>query len=315
MSIRSSIGTCILLAMIVASLFALAALANPSAPDGLIDLKQPIWMPMQADGSPDYSKQELVTRPNELRPLAEERNPSWVQFEFMLERVPQAPQAIYFPGFYAQLELTLNGRPLGMTGARDTRPERGWRMARLFEIPREYLTAGTNTLLIRIGGFRAWTFGVPRIGGYDELQREYVKHLVGISIAPLTVGAMMALLGLFVTALWIHQRGESLYGYFGVGTLLWGLHTIWSLVPYPPFPQPHERVLWTAMYTFWVSLLVIFFLRYTGRPWQRFVRGMWIFGVMGFPVMYIASYFGAFGLASTAWRGVIATSSRRRLRR
>ena len=288
--------------MVLALLMAFAVTANITPPDASIELNQASWMPTLADGGPDYSKREIVERPNELRPLADERNPSWFQFEFELARIPKTPQAIYFPGFYAQIELTLNGRPLGMSGARDTRPERGWRMVRLFEIPREYLSVGSNKLLIRVAGFRAWTFGVPRIGAHDELQREYVMHLAGISIAPITVGAMMALLGLFVTALWIHQRGESLYGYFGVGTLLWGLHTIWSLVPYPPFPQPHERVLWTATYTFWVSLLVIFFLHYTGKPWRRFVRAMWIFGVTGFPMMYVASYFGAFGLASTAWR-------------
>lgn len=280
-----------------------AWIVHAASQNGLIELKKPTWMPMLADGRPDYSRSEALAQPDALHPLGEDRNPSWYQYEFVLDHVPQDLQAIYFPGFYAQLELTLNGRALAVSGPRDARPERGWRMARLFEIPREYLSAGTNTLLIRVGGYRAWTFGLPQVGAFDLLQREYIKRIVGTSIAPITIGAMMTLLGLFVTALWIHKRRESLYGYFGVASLLWGLHTIWSLIPYPPFPQPHERVIWTGMYTFWVSLLVIFFLRYTGKQWTRFVRGMWYFAVAGFPVLYAASYFNAFGLASAVGRG------------
>jgi signal transduction histidine kinase len=293
---------------LAACLFAAASCTMTLVPEEQIVLKNIVWMPMLSDGTPDFSKREAVETPPGIHPLGEDRNPSWFQYEFELSRVPQAVQAIYFPGFYAQLELTLNGHMLATSGPRNAIPARGWRMQRLFEIPSEFLTAGTNTLLIRIGGSRAWTFGLPRIGTRDQLHRDYVMRLASTSVAPITIGVMMALLGLFVTILWIHQRSESLYGYFGVGTLLWGLHTVWSLIPYPPFPQPHERVIWTAMYTFWVSLLVIFFLRYTGKKWLRFTHGMWTFGLLGFPVLYAAAYSGAFGLASTIWRGVAVLS-------
>lgn len=279
-------------------LFALAARAQP------VEVNRAIWMPEAADGTPDRSRAQPVQLPDDLIERREAGSPSWYLIGFTLPSLPAASQSIYLPAVYAQLHLTLNGHALGTTGSIGERIPRSWRVTRIFDVPRDYLEAGENQLLIRAGGEGLWTFAPPLIGNADQLHSAYSQKIIATAAAPLAIGAMVSLLGVFVLVLWIHRRGEALYGYFGAANLMWGLHTAWNLLPFSVFPHPHNQVLWTATYAFWVSLLVIFFVRYTGRPYIRFVRFMWGFGLAGYPMLYAAQALGHFDLASGLWRGV-----------
>ena len=276
--------------------------AAAETPIQVLDATQ--WMPARADGTPDLRKALAVVLSKDLYEPRVKNEPVWYRFTFKLDRAPTQRQAIYFPALYVQVEPFINGHPLGATGKMTDMPERSWRGARIFEIPESYLNAGENEVFLRVGGRNAWTFAPPEIGDRARLQARYTQKIVATAIAPLAMGAMVALLGIFVLALWIHQRGEALYGYFGVAATIWGLHTVWFLTPTSLFPMPHNRVLWTATYTLWISLFVIFFVRYTGQPHRRFERFMWCFAILGYPVMYIAQYAGVFPIASVALRAI-----------
>lgn len=275
------------------------------AQDGLRELRDAVWMPDDSSGRPDATRATPVRLPDN---LALRAIPSWYRLVFTLPAIPAEQQAVYFPGSYAQLELELNGHPLGTTGLLNTAPERGWRSTHLFAIAPEYLVAGENSLLIHAGGTGAWTFSPPRVGPLPLADADFTRRVISIAIAPLAVGLMVALLGVFVLVLWVSRRTEPLYAYFGFASLLCGLHMAWWMLPNPPIPQPHNRILWLATYTLWVSLMTIFFVRYTGQPWRWFVRGMWTFALAGYPVLYVANYFGALSATSLTWRaiGIIA---------
>lgn len=262
-----------------------------------------MWMPATQAGVPDTSRAIRVQLPDDLVERHSNEAVSWYRLEFRLPAVPAENQSIYFPAIYAQLEVALNSHALGTTGSMADRVPRSWRATRIFDVPSDYLVAGDNVLMIRAGGVGLWTFAPPLFGNADQLHGAYSKRIISTAVAPLAIGVMVALLGLFVLLLWMHRRGEALYGYFGAANLMWGLHTGWHLLPFALLPHPHNQVLWTASYAFWVSLLVIFFIRYTGQPYTRFVRFMWGFGLAGFPVLYAAQMLGRFDIASGLWRG------------
>lgn len=288
----------------VKRLLALAWLLMASgalAQEGLRELRDATWMPDAANGRPDATRAAPVQLPDN---LALRANPSWYRLVFTLPSIPAERQAVFFPRSYAQLELELNGHPLGSTGLLSTAPERGWKSTHLFPIPPEYLVAGENSLLMRAGGAGGWTFSPPRVGPLLRADADFTLRMIGTAIAPLAVGLMVALLGVFVLVLWVHRHAEPLYAYFGFASVLCGLHMAWWMLPNPPIPQPHNRILWLATYTFWVSLMTIFFVRYTGQPWRWFVRGMWTFALAGYPVLYVADHFGALSPTSLAWRAI-----------
>ena len=49
--------------------------------------------------------------------------------------------------------------------------------------------------------------------------------------------------GALILGLWARRRDPA-YGLFAVAALLWGSHTLVSLLPEPPLPQPHWFVWW-----------------------------------------------------------------------
>lgn len=296
MAIGPHLGHALRLLASLSMVFTLAAGAQP------VEINRAVWMPEAPDGTTDKSRAKPVQLPDDLIDRHETGAPSWYQIVFTLPSTPVASQAIYFPAVYAQLHLTLNGRELGTTGGINERIPRSWKVTRIFDVPLGYLAAGENVLMIRAGGDGLWTFAPPLIGDADQLHFAYSQKIIATAAAPLAIGAMVSLLGVFVLVLWIHRRGEALYGYFGAANLMWGLHTAWNLLPFAVFPHPHNQVLWTATYAFWVSLLVIFFIRYTGRPYTRLVRFMWVFGLTGYPMLYAAQALGSFDFASGLWR-------------
>lgn len=296
MAFQNRLGLGLRLLAGLGMVFALAAGAQP------VEINRAAWMPEAPVGGPDWSRARPVELPDDLIDRHEAGAPSWYRLAFTLPSIPAASQSIYFPAVYAQLHLTLNGHALGATGSIDERIPRSWKVTRIFDVPAGYLVAGENVLMIRAGGDGLWTFAPPLIGNADLLHLAYSQKIIATAAAPLAIGAMVSLLGVFVLVLWIHRRGEALYGYFGAANLMWGLHIAWNLLPFSVFPHPHNQVLWTATYAFWVSLLVIFFIRYTGRPYTRLVRFMWGFGLAGYPMLYTAQALGSFDLASGLWR-------------
>ena len=276
--------------------------------DGTVELREmrdATWHAETGNGGPDLAKGKQVRLPN---PDFTHTVPSWYRLTFTLAKVPVDTQAIYFPGAFAHLELYVNDHSIGATGLMTAEIERGWKAARLFEVPANFLRVGENVLLIRTGGIGAWTFAAPQFGDLVAADAKYTRRIIGTAVAPLAVGMLVALLGAFVLLLWLHRRAENLYAYFGIASFVCGLHMAWWMLPNPLFPQPHNRILWIATYTFWVSLMIMFFVRYTGQPSKYFVRGLWIYALAGYPIIYAAHYLGVFSEVSLAWRatGIVA---------
>lgn len=266
-------------------------------------LREMRWVPSTAQGTLDESRAVTVKLPDDLN----SRGASFANslYRTTLSQVANpAATSLYLPGLYAHVRVSVNGHRLFESGGFEEAPPSGWNVARIVDIPPEYFREGGNELVIAVGGRPARFIGAPEIGDRATLHAKHRAKVIGTAIAPMALATVISLIGVFVIALWLHQKGDNLYGYFGAATLLWGLHTAWKASPIAPFPVPHNLILWTAGYVFWVMLFVIFFVRYTGRPFPRLARVLWAFAVGGFPLLYIAHYTGQFPLISSAWRAV-----------
>ena len=270
----------------------------------LVELVEAIMVPAARDGTPDEAAAEPVRLPRNLVFNTPQNNRTWYRIRFQHDAQSNVHQAIYFRALYAHLSIALNDHFLGQTGTLDQIPPRSWNQMRLFEIPTAFLRDGENQLVIEAGGDGAWSFSPPLIGPLELARNRYILRVILTGIAPFGVGVIVAILGAFAIMLWGYRRREPLYAYYGLANLLCGLHTVWWALPAPLLPLLQNRLLWVAAFMFWVSIFMIFFVRFTGEHWKRFERVLWGFGLSSFPVLYLASEFGFFSEVSIAWRAL-----------
>ncbi|MBL8515089.1 MAG: hypothetical protein JNJ55_13940, partial [Betaproteobacteria bacterium] len=265
----------------------------------LTEYREAEWM-ADRDGAPDPATAKRVTLPHN---LATGPKPAWYRIVIDAPAQPSEPQAVFISGSYAHLDVRFNGKPIGITGSFESVVPRGWRSVHLFAIPPEYWSTSANELTIRAGGPAAWTFAAPRVGALKVAERAHTRRLISTAIAPFVAGVLVAVLGVFVLLLWFNHRSESLFAYFGIASLLSGLHMAWWILPEPPIPNPYNRILWNATYTLWVSVMSMFFLRYTETASRWIEKLLWTVALLGYPVLYIANALGQFSNASLVWRG------------
>ncbi|MBU6437497.1 MAG: hypothetical protein KGQ77_08215, partial [Betaproteobacteria bacterium] len=141
-------------------------------------------------------------------------------------------------------------------------------------------------------------------GPRDAVQPRFVRKLLATAVGPLVISAIVLVAALSVLLIWAYRRDETQFAYFGIGGLLWGGHTLWTLLPHPPLPPPHEAVWWNSVYMAFVGLLVMFCVRFTGQVWRRFERGVWLFMAAGPLALYAAAALGELPTAALWWRAL-----------
>ncbi len=210
--------------------------------------------------------------------------------------------AIYLPGLQAHSRITLNGHVLEdqLDKARSPRP-RSLRRMRWLRVPDAFIRPGDNEIEIQAAGNQALSISPLMIGPADEVEQAFDDRVLGAVIGPALVATIIASLALCVLVLWARRREETLYGYFGIGALGWGIHSGWSVLPTSPLQGVHHTVWWTALYSFFVCMLVIFCVRFAGRRWRHFDRAVWAFALLAPGVLYAADSFGALVSVTEAW--------------
>ena len=217
-------------------------------------------------------------------------------------------QALYVPGLLAHARVALNGQPLEDDLAHAAEPlPRSVHRIRLLRLPDGLLRDGRNTLDIDLAGTPRVGLSPLQIGPVGVLEREHEARVLGVVIGPAVVAAIMVCLGLCVLTLWARQRRDPAHAYFGVAAVGWGLHTLWTVLPWSPLSGMHYAVVWTALYSAFVILLVVFSLRFSGWVRPRLERVLWGLMLAAVPLLYAAAALGRLEAATEAWRaGCIA---------
>ena len=176
---------------------------------------------------------------------------------------------------------------------------RSWRMSPEFSIPADLLRSGTNQIELisfappkRGGGLAPVWFGDA-----DAISGLAFRVLVRDTVAPLVIAAVIATLGFFALVLARGQADPRTFVLFGLGAILWGLHTAVTLLPETPIPFAHYVVFWYAGYAWFVSALSLFCVRFAGLQWRWFGRFGLVFSLAAVPIMYGIVFLGAGALA------------------
>ena len=239
--------------------------------------------------------------------------PQQVRYRMSGDLGPTKPhaQALYFPGLRAPAHVSVNGHVVQDELRHLDRPApRSIDAIRLIRIPDEFLRGGDNEVELIAGGRLGVNISRVWLGPTRVLSPMHqYKIMLGV-IGPMLVAMTVGCLALFVLVLWLRRRSEPIYGYFGIAALAWAAHTAWTVLPTPLFAPLHRDIWWTTLYTFFVAMLVIFCVRFTGWRWPRFDRALWGVALLSPVVLYAAAAAGVVENAYVVWRfGLIMLAS------
>ena len=252
---------------------------------------------LSSDGSVDEVSlpDRLVRSPSMPGPLR-----ATYRFEFDLSPVPHR-LTVCMPGLIAHARIRFNGHVIDNRLDHPLAPlPRALNRIRLIEVPEEFQRAGRNDIEIDVAGPDFVSVSQVNVGARDALNLRYEKRAVGAVIGPAVVAVFVGSLGLCLLLLWMRRR-DSLFGFFGLGTLAWALHTLWSVSPHALLPGIHDRVWSTALQGFVAAMLVTFCLRLAG--WRRplFVRALCLVALCGPLWLYAGHAVGQLELFVRIW--------------
>jgi signal transduction histidine kinase len=210
--------------------------------------------------------------------------------------------ALYLPGLRAYGRIAVNGQTVF-----DSRPALGPSLPRslnvpvLVRAPPGLWRAGANQVELYAIGARSVGVSSLEVGPAVQLAEHFHLRVLGTVVGPALVAAVIATIGSSILVLWWRRR-EAIYGYFGFGVLGWALHTLWSLLPFPLLPPPHQAVWWHVLYSAFVAMLVLFSLRFAEAHWPRFERLVWAMLGASPVVLYAALWLAPGRDATAAWR-------------
>ena len=197
--------------------------------------------------------------------------------------------ALYLSGVSGHSRIVLNGQVLRDTITDPPAPlPRALGRLVLLDLPPHLLAAGDNRVEITVRGSDRISLSRIALGPQAELRDERDAKALAMVYGPAVVAALISCLGLAVLLIWSRRRQEPVYGYFGVASLAWGLHTAWSVAPRSLIGGVHEYIWWTTLYGFLVAMLTIFCLRFVGDTLPR-VERMLKGSVIALPAFLYAS--------------------------
>ena len=217
--------------------------------------------------------------------------------------LPGAPHrlAVFVPGLIAHDRILFNGRVIDDHMADPMAPlPRSIHRIRYIEVAQEFVRTGTNIIEIEAAGRNFVSMSPVNVGDTASLGDRFERRVAGAVLGPAAVALVVGTLALCVLLIWARTR-DSLYGYFGLGTLGWSLHDAWTVLPIAVMTPAHRVVWWTSLYSFFVAMLVIFCIRFAGWRWPRFERMLCVLAFSAPVVLYAAEAAGLGDSAQPGW--------------
>ena len=232
----------------------------------------------------------------------------WYTFEWKLDRVPMVPQALCLTALTVPTEVYVNGDQITATGPLDGRRPRSYEQSRFVEIPSDSLREGVNYVSLHLRAKTPDTAGVGVVlaGDAEPLRKRAHRVLVVHTLAPAAISIATFTVGIFIFALWLRRRDPG-YALFAAAVILWSVHTLLTLLPEAPLPQPHWGIVWTWMYLVFAAMLCLFCVRFAGVHWPVYERLVQGYAVLVLPALYLSYALDSFEpFSSVARLGGIA---------
>ncbi len=211
--------------------------------------------------------------------------------------------ALYLPGMLGHGRISVGGNVLFDSISEPLGPRpRGLNVLRLVELPPAYLVAGVNRVEITLRGAGYVSLSRVIVGPLDRLRSLHGRKAFGAVFGPMLVATVIACLGASVLLIYLRRRSEPMYGFFGIGSIAWGLHTAWNILPTAPLPGVHNTIWWMALYTFFVIMQLMFAVRFAGYVVPRLEVALLRACAVAPVLYYLAHAVGALEEVDLVWR-------------
>ena len=204
----------------------------------------------------------------------------WYMAQVNFAKSPQTPWAIYLPRVIMNAEVWVNGVLVGREGRMDTPVTRNWNTPLLFTTPGTVWRAGLNTVHIRVVAFpdNAGGLAPPQLGRADVMEAKQSAQSFWQNDLVYAATISVIALGLFVMTLWLRKRERIEYGYFSLGSVLWGVSNLNMNVREAPLPNAQwELFVYVCSVWSWL-FLCLFTLRFARQLPQWLERTVLAFG-------------------------------------
>ena len=198
----------------------------------------------------------------------------------------QAP-ALLVPRLATSGQLFLNGSRLWDGRSSSPSVTRSWNAPLLLPLPQGLLKPSGNELLVQVSGPPRVRAGLAQIqlAPYAALQPAYRWRVLWQRDGAMLSWAVSAIAGLLLLMSWLPNRGESIYLYFGLATLVWAARNSNLFVDELPIPMGAWAVLVHAGHIWFNSMFALFALRFTQTRWPWLEKAIWLYAILNSVLM------------------------------
>ena len=202
----------------------------------------------------------------------------WYRLRFTLHESPSEVQGVYLPRLCMNAAVYLNGMFLGDGGKFSDPISRNWNRPLLFLAPPSLLQPGENTLLLRVHSpsYSLGSLSAVHVGPESELRPEYEGKFFWRITLNQAVTLIIAAMGLFMLDLWRRRRQDTMFGFFGLSSLVWSVHSSNLYIQSIPFAARLWETIIASSVQVFVSLIMISLLRFLGLRKPPLERVLWL---------------------------------------
>ncbi|HKW84473.1 MAG TPA: histidine kinase dimerization/phospho-acceptor domain-containing protein, partial [Burkholderiaceae bacterium] len=248
-------------------------LATASADDTAVPAAGAAWQPTTL---PDNWK---VTRPDAS---------GSVWYRVALDPSGMTEPAILIPRLAASGQVFLNGSRLWDGRSSSPSVTHSWNAPLLIALPDGLLRPSGNSLLIQVSGPSKVRAGLSalQLAPFAALQPFYNQRFFWQHDGAMLSWAVSAIAGLLLLLMWMRRRSESMYLYFGLGTLVWALRNSNLFLNELPVSVDAWAVLVHAGHVWFNTLFALFVLRFTQTRWPRLEQLVWLYAIVNSVLMW-----------------------------
>jgi signal transduction histidine kinase len=204
----------------------------------------------------------------------------WYMAHVQFAQSPQSPWALYLPRVIMNAEVWVNGALIGRDGRMGAPVTRNWNTPLLFTTPGHVWRPGINVVQIRVVAFsdNAGGLAPPQLGPAELMATRHGQQAFLQKELVYAASISVIALGFFVMSLWLRKRERVDYGYFAMGSILWGVANLNMTVREPPLTNAQwEMLVYLSMVWAWLCLC-LFTLRFARQTPRWLPRAVLAFG-------------------------------------
>ena len=206
---------------------------------------------------------------------------SWYQIEFRIDPDKPKPDTVFLPKAVMNAHAYLNGYWIGGLGRLEGDISRHWNHPYLFQFSPELLTAGNNTLLIQVAGYKNYRSGLGRVwvGPSNILEPLYKSayrwQVTGSMLASFVAFGSGLLLLLFAK---VFREQEGFY-FLALAVIVFAVRNTGYFLDWVPLSHALWGQLVHSMHAWFACLYGLFLIKYMGLQWKWIRIVLWTYAI------------------------------------